>query len=155
MAYSTKTTARSRNTAGRLDHEALLAGSTKTTSGPRQAAEPSEHGSSNVQRGEDLEAFVQANEAIMKGMAALNSEVLAFGNKRARENLERSESLAGCGDVEQALRIQWEFLESATQQYLDQTNNLLAIMAKAAGDFWTPLQEHTRESLRAWDTETR
>ncbi len=89
----------------------------------------------------------------MNGMAALNSEILAFGNKRARENLERSESLVGCEDVEQALRIQWEFLQSATQQYLDQTNNLLAIMARAAGDFWTPLQEHTRELLRVWNKE--
>ncbi len=132
-----------------------MAGSTKTTSGPRQATEQSEQGSSNVQRGEDLEAFVQANEAIMKGMAALNSEILAFGNKRARENVERSESLAGCEDLEEALRIQWEFLQSATQQYLDQTNNLLVIMARMTGDFWTPLEEHTRESLQVLNKETR
>ncbi len=149
MAESTKKTPRSKKS------EALMAGSTKKISGPKQAAEESEHESSIDQRGEDLEAFLQANEAIMNGMAVLSSEMLAFGNKRLRENIERSESLVDCKDAEQALRIQREFLRSATQQYLDQTNNLLAIMARMTGNFWTPLEEHTRESLQVLNKETR
>jgi hypothetical protein len=103
----------------------------------------------------DLEAFVRANEAIMNGMAAISSEMLTFGNKRLRENIERSESLVDCKDAEQAFRIQIEFIRSATQQYLEQTTNMLSIMTKMTENFFTPFQERTRESLRDWNKETR
>ncbi len=156
MARSTKKTSRSnKRTAGRLDHAALMAGSTKKTSGPKQATEPSEHEADIGEISDDLEAFVQANEAIMNGMAALSSEMLAFGDKRLRQNIERSESLVGCKDAEEAFRTQFDFAQSATQQYLDQTNNLLTILAKMTGDFWAPLQEHTRQALRDLNKEAR
>ncbi len=156
MARSTKKTPRSKKkTAGRLDHAALMARSTKRTSGPKQATERSEHEADIGEISDDLEAFVQANEAIMNGMAVLSSEMLAFGNTRLRQNIERSESLVGCKDAEEAFRTQFEFAQSATQQYLDQTNNLLTILAKMAEDFWAPLQEHTRQALQDLNKETR
>jgi hypothetical protein len=155
MARSTKKTPRSKKTVGRLDPEALMAGSTKKSSGPKQATERSEHEADIGGIRDDVDAFVQANEAIMSGMAALSSEMLAFGNKRLRENIERSGSLMSCEDAEQAFRIQWDFFQSGTQQYLDQTNNMLRILAKMTGDFWAPLQEHTRQALRGLNQETR
>ena len=103
----------------------------------------------------DLEAFLQANKAIMKGMAVLSSEMMDFGNRQLHEFTKRSESLVGCKDAEEAFRIQCDFARSATQQYLDQSNNLLTILAKTAGDFWAPLQEHTRQALRDLNEETR
>ncbi len=155
MARSTEKTPRSNKTAGRLDHQTLMAGSTKKSSGPIQATERSEHEADIGEISDDLEAFVQANEVIMNGMAALSSEMLTFGNKRLRENIERSESLVGCKDAEEAFRIQFDFAQSATQQYLNQTNNLLTMLAKMTGDFWAPLQEHTRQALRGLNQETR
>ncbi len=155
MDRSTKKTPRSEKTAGRLDHETLMAGSTNKSSGSKQATERSEHEADIGEISDDLEAFVQANEMIMNGMAALNSEMLAFGNTRLRENLERSESLVGCKNAEEAFRTQFDFAQSATQQYLDQTNNLLTILAKMTEDFWAPLQEHTRQALRGLNQETR
>ena len=155
MARSTEKTPRSNKTAGRLDHQTLMAGSTKKSSGPIQATERSVHEADIGEISDDLEAFVQANEVIMNGMAALSSEMLAFGNKRLRENIERSESLVGCKDAEEAFRIQFDFAQSATQQYLNQTNNLLTMLAKMTGDFWAPLQEHTRQALRGLNQETR
>ncbi len=132
-----------------------MAGSTKKSSGPKQATERSEHEADIGEIRDDLEAFVQANEVIMNGMAVLSSEMLAFGNKRLRENIDRSESLVGCKDAEEAFRIQCDFAQSATQQYLNQTNNLLTMLAKMTGDFWAPLQEHTRQALRGLNQETR
>ncbi len=155
MARSTKKTPRSKKTAGRLDHEALMARSTKKSSGPKQATGRSEHEADIGEISDDLESFVQANEVIMNGVTALSSEMLAFGNKRLRENIERSESLVGCEDAEEAFRIQCVFAQSATQQYLDQSNNLLTILAKMTEDFWAPLQEHTRQALRDLNKETR
>jgi len=155
MDRSTKKTPRSEKTAGRLDHETLMAGSTNKSSGSKQATERSEHEADIGEISDDLEAFVQANEMIMNGMAALNSEMLAFGNTRLRENLERSESLVGCKNAEEAFRTQFDFAQSAPQQYLDQSNNLLTILAKMTEDFWAPLQEHTRQALRGLNQETR
>ncbi len=132
-----------------------MAGSIKKSSGPKQATETSEHEADIGEVGNALEAFVQANDVIMNGMAALSSEMLAFGNKRLRENLERSESLVGCKNAEEAFRTQFDFAQSATQQYLDQTNNLLTILAKMTENFWAPLQEHTRQALRGLNQETR
>jgi hypothetical protein len=103
----------------------------------------------------DPEAFLHANKAIMKGMAVLSSEMMDFGNRQLHEFTKRSESLVGCKDAEEAFRIQCDFAQSATQQYLDQTNNLLTILAKMTGDFWAPLQEHTRQALRDLNQETR
>ncbi len=132
-----------------------MAGSIKKSSRPKQATETSEHEADIGEVENALEAFVQANETIINGMAALNSEMLTFGNKRLRENIERSESLVGCKGAEEAFRIQFDFAQSATQQYMDQTNNLLTILAKMTGIFWAPLQEHTRQTLRDLDIETR
>ena len=146
MARSTKKTPRSNKTAGRLDHQTLMAGSTNKSS---------EHEADIGEISDDLEAFVQANEVIMNAMAALSLEMLAFGDKRLRENIERSESLVGCKDAEEAFRIQFDFAQSATQQYLNQTNNLLTMLTKMTGDFWAPLQEHTRRALQGLNQETR
>ena len=95
-----------------------------------------------------FEAFVQSNEAILASMATLNTEMATFYNKRLRENVERSESLMDCSDAEEAFRIQWDFCQRATAQYLKQTSNLLGIIAKMTGDFVTPLQEQQRSMLR-------
>ncbi len=103
----------------------------------------------------ELEAFLQANKAIMKGMAVLSSEMMDFGNRQLHEFTKRSESLVGCKDAEEAFRIQCDFAQSATQLYLNQSNNLLTTLAKITEDFWAPLQEHTRQALRGLNIETR
>ncbi len=95
-----------------------------------------------------FETFVQSNAAILAGMAALNSELTTFCNERLRENVESSGSLMGCSDAEEAFKIQWDFCQRATEQYLNQTSDLLGIMAKMTGDFLTPFQEQQRSIVR-------
>jgi hypothetical protein len=95
-----------------------------------------------------FETFVQSNESILAGMAALNSEMATFCNERLRENVESSGSFMGCNDAEDAVKIQWDFCQRATEQYLNQTSNLLEIMAKMTGDFLTPFQEQQRSMVR-------
>ncbi len=95
-----------------------------------------------------FEAFVQSNEAILAGMTALNSEMTTFCNERLRENVGRSGSLMGCSDAEEAFKIQWDFCQRATEQYFNQTSDLLGIMAKMTGAFLTPFQEQQRSIVR-------
>jgi hypothetical protein len=93
-----------------------------------------------------MEAFVQANAALLDGMAALSAEILTFGNKRFSANIERSQSLAGCEDAEQAFEVQTEFFESAVRQYLDQANNVMMIMSSISRSFLGPLESQTDEA---------
>ncbi len=151
MAGSTKKSRRTKKVAGRLDPQSMMTESAKKDSA--SAKERLEHDAHSDENTQNLEAFVRANEAIMGGMAALSSEMHAFGNNRLRENIERSESLMNFNDAEAAFRIQWDFFQSATQQYLDQTNNMLSIMAKITGDFWAPVEERTNEALRGLNKE--
>ncbi len=120
----------------------------------KQATESLNRAFARPENSDDLEAFLQANRAIMKGMAVLSSEMMDFGN-RLHEFTKRSESLVGCKDAEEAFRIQCDFAQSATQLYLDQSNNLLTVLAKTTEDFWAPLQEHTRRALRDLNEEAR
>ncbi len=135
MAESTKKIPRSEETAGK-------------TSVLKQAIERLNREFSLPENSADLEAFLQANEAIMNGLAALSSEMMDFSNRQLHEFTKRSESLVGCKDADQAFRIQCEFAQTTTQQYLDQTNNMLSILAKMSQDCLNPLQEHTRQALR-------
>lgn len=96
----------------------------------------------------NLAAFVEANEAIMAGMATLSAEVVGFGTKRLRDNMERTESLLACRDPEQAFRVQCEFFEQATQQYLDQANQVMTIMTAITQNFLAPFEERTKATLR-------
>ncbi len=155
MAESTKKTAKSGKSAGRLTAETVSTAIREKSSHSRPAAESAAPADlSDVQR-HNLEAFVEANEAIMKGISALNAEMIAFGNKRVLENVERSESLWHCEDPEQAFRLQFDFFQSAMQQYLDQANNMMAIMSRMAEEFWTPLGARASGSLRGLDEESR
>lgn len=96
----------------------------------------------------NLAAFVEANETIMAGMATLSAEVVGFGTKRLRDNIERTETLLACRDPEQAFRVQCEFFEQATQQYLDQANQVMTIMTAITQNFLAPFEERTKVTLR-------
>jgi hypothetical protein len=149
MAESTKKILRSEETAGKTS---MLEQAPDVL---KQATESLNRAFALPENSGDLEAFLQANKAIMKGMAVLSSEMMDFGNRQLHEFTKRSESLVGCKDAEEAFRIQCDFAQSATQQYLDQSNNLSTILAKMTEDFWAPLQEHTRQALRDLNKETR
>ena len=160
MAESSQQKSTTRNTAtrrraARLDPAALVAAATGGDAGPSLVEESTtppppaaEDPAPPAAQDPALKAFFEANEAIVAGMATLGAEMVAFGGRRVHENLERSESLAECQSPEQAFQVQCRFFEAAAQQYLEQTNNVLAIMAAMTQQFWAPWQEQTRRSLQ-------
>lgn len=125
-----------------------MVGRTRKSTKSVQAAEQPEQDATFDGNRESFELFIQSNEAIMSGMAALSAEMIDFGNRRMRENIACSESLSHCSDAEQALRVQYDFYQAATQQYLDQTSRMLTLMTKLTGDFWAPLQDRTIAAMR-------
>ncbi len=130
----------------RSDSEALIALAAKEGAKARAPAGSPDPEDLIEENRRSMEAFVQANAAVLDGMAALSAEMMTFGNKRLSANIERSQSLAGCEDVEQAFQVQTEFFESAVRQYLDQANNVMVIMASISRTFWAPLESETDEA---------
>jgi len=132
--------------ARRSDSDALKALAAEENASAKATAAPPNPDDLAEENRRSLEAFVRANAAVLDGMAALSAEMLAFGNKRLSANIERSQSLAGCQDVEQALQVQTEFFESAVRQYLEQANHVMTIMTKISRSFWAPLEAGSDEA---------
>jgi hypothetical protein len=154
MVVSTKRTPGHKEKAARKEPESIAAVGAQKSYGVEQPAERSHIEAFLDEDSGNLKTFIEANEAIMNGMATLSAEMMAFGTKRLRANIERSETLTGCGDVEQAFRVQCEFFESATQQYLGQANQVMNIMAAMTRAFWVPLEEQSKEALRDLSEQT-
>jgi len=130
----------------RSDSEALIALAAEEGAKARAPAGSPDPEDLIEENRQSMEAFVQANAAVLDGMAALSAEMLTFGTKRFSANIERSQSLAGCEDAEQAFQVQTEFFESAVRQYLDQANNVVMIMSSISRSFWGPLESQTDEA---------
>lgn len=138
----------SRGRAGRSDSEALIALAAEEGAKSRKPKEPAGAEDLIEENRQSMETFVRANAAVLEGMAALSAEMLAFGNKRLSANIERSQTLAGCHDMEQAFKVQTDFFESAVQQYLDQANQMMEIMTTINRSFWPSLETQADEASR-------
>jgi hypothetical protein len=132
--------------AARSDSDALKALATEEGARVRALAATADPEELIEENRRSLEAFVRANAAVLDGMAALSAEMLSFGNKRLSANIERSQSLAGCRDIEQAFQVHTEFFESAVRQYLDQANHVMTIMTTISRSIWAPLEAGADEA---------
>lgn len=98
--------------------------------------------------GENLKAMMRANEVVLEGLAELGREMIAFGNTRLREDMAASESLMGCKDASEALRLQMNFARSASEQYYTEAGKLMELATKMARDCWSPLEDRTQATLQ-------
>lgn len=97
--------------------------------------------------GDNFDAVVKANEALASGMAAWGQEVMTFANRRLAENMQRSESLLQCKDPESAFRLGCDFAKTASEQYLEETERFVKLVARISRDCWAPLEKRTQEAL--------
>lgn len=97
--------------------------------------------------GANVEAFAVATESVVKGFTAMNQEMMSFGQRRFEENVECSKALAQCKTLEDAFKVQCDFVQTATQQYLEESNHLLRTMTKLAQSSWAPVQDRTKQTL--------
>lgn len=141
MAESIRETPRSKYPAEYLPLGATNAGTTKKTSASNQASVGPNFEFFTPEGRDDLDAFLQANEAIINGIAALNLEMMDFGKRRLNEYRERAESLMRCKDAEEANCIERDFAQTATLQYLEHSYNVLATVINMTEGFLSPLHE--------------
>lgn len=96
---------------------------------------------------EAVEALVKANEVMLEGMAAMQREILEFGNSRLRQDLETQGALSQCKDFDDLFRLQVEFAQKAMQQYSEEAAKLLDLSTKVGQDCWVPLESATRTTV--------
>jgi hypothetical protein len=97
--------------------------------------------------GDNLEAIMQANEAMLAGMAELGREMMAFSNARLQQDMAASESLMCCSDAGEAFRLQCDFARTASEQYFVEADKLMKLANKMAEECWAPLESRTRTAL--------
>lgn len=112
-----------------------------------QAGEAFDLGAFAKSNGEAFETFIKANQAMMDGWAALNQELMAFTDRRLREGFERTESLIGCSNPEDAFKLQCGFAKTAGEAYLAETQKLMDLMMEISRDCWAPVEDRTRQAL--------
>ena len=97
--------------------------------------------------GDNLKAVMQANQAMLEGMAEFGREMMAFGNTRLRQDMAASESLMCCTDAGEAFRLQCDFARAASEHYFAEANKLMELANKMTQECWAPLESRTRATL--------
>jgi len=95
----------------------------------------------------NLEAMMQASEAVLKGLAKLNGELVGFASARIKEQLEGGRSLAECGNWSDALEKQASLMQNASAQYFAEARKLSSLASELALASWTPLQNCLKANL--------
>ena len=98
----------------------------------------------------NLEAMMQSSEAVLKGLAKLNGELVGVTSARIKEQLEGGRTLAECTNWSDALEKQASLMQNASAQYFAEARKLSSLASELALASWTPLQNclmaHLRES---------
>ncbi|HYB58506.1 MAG TPA: phasin family protein [Alphaproteobacteria bacterium] len=100
----------------------------------------------------NLEALMQASEAVLTGLARLHEELVGFTSAQIKEQLEAGRTLAECGNWSDALEKQAELMRNASARYFAEVRKLSSLASELAVASWTPLQNclsaHLSESER-------
>jgi hypothetical protein len=71
-----------------------------------------------------LDAWLQSNEALVKGTLDIAQQMLSFGQKRLDDDLSTLRSLMACHDFNELAECQKQFAEKAATQYMAQASTL-------------------------------
>lgn len=116
----------------------------------QQAAESAENTDYTAlfqSNGAAFAAAMKSGEAMLHGMAEINREVMTFAADRLRKNFEMSESLLGCRDPAQALGVQVDHAQKATQAYFEEATRLVDMATRLSEECLQPIEIQTRETL--------
>ena len=73
-----------------------------------------------------LEGLAKSNESLLRGMFDIAQEIITFSQARFRANVEALTSLSACQNVEDIVKFQQTFAETATNECLNEANKLTA-----------------------------
>ena len=122
---------------------------TGKTQQPRDLPSPRGIGDFSAAANSSISAYSAATQAMLKGVAAFNEEIMAFANSRIEENMKAGQALMHCDHLGGAVQLQIDCACGATEQYLAEAGKLAEIATRVTGECWTPLQDRAHEVAEA------
>jgi hypothetical protein len=98
--------------------------------------------------GATMDIFARTCRAYVSGFTSMNAELMGFVNTRLNHDVELNASLAKCNNWTQAVGMQQEWLQQATQEYVAESGRLMEVATKVANETWTPVQERASQALQ-------
>ena len=95
----------------------------------------------------NVDALMKASEAMLKGLAQLNGELVSFTSTRLKEQVEGSQAIAQCSNWSEAFEKQISLARAATEQYLSEASKLASLATEVTMASWAPLQDYLKESI--------
>ena len=95
----------------------------------------------------NVEAVVKASEAMIKGIAKLNEELMSFTSARFKEQVEGSRVIAQCSNWSEAFEKQMGMARTATEQYLAEAGKLANLTTEVTMASWVPFQNYLQHGL--------
>lgn len=103
----------------------------------------------------NVEAVVKASEAMIKGIAKLNEELMSFTSARFKEQVEGGRAIAQCSNWSEAFEKQMNLARTATEQYLAEAGKLANITTEVTMASWAPFQSYLQSSLHELNKQER
>ena len=95
----------------------------------------------------NVDAFVGATEAWLRGLKAINEELVQFADTRMQAINTTARSIAEADDANALTDVSFEHARNAAEEYFAETAKVVNLTADLARDSWIPLQEHWRAGL--------
>lgn len=97
--------------------------------------------------GTAMEISTQAFQAYANGLATLNAEIMGFVNKRLQHDADLGRALSKCQNWNQAVEVQQEWAQKASEEYLAEASKLMETASTVARENWEPIYERANKSL--------
>lgn len=94
-----------------------------------------------------IEALSAAGRSYFEGVTAFNEELMSFANERLAEVSKTRDTLMQCRDVNDVLRVQQDWLRTASERYFGEATRLVDLGTKTMMSAVSPLMERARENL--------
>ncbi len=95
----------------------------------------------------NVDAFVGATEAWLRGLKAINEELVQFADTRMQAINTTARSMAEADDANALTDVSFDYARNAAEEYFAETAKVVNLTADLARDSWIPLQEHWRAGL--------
>jgi hypothetical protein len=92
----------------------------------------------------NADAFMKASEAMLKGLAQLNGELVSFTSTRLKEQVEGSQAIAQCSNWSDAFEKQMSMARTATEQYLSEASKLASLATELTMASWAPFESYLK-----------
>jgi hypothetical protein len=89
---------------------------------------------------DNFNAVMAASQAAIGGFQAVNAELLAFFQSRAKDGLSTGQRLAECGSPEMAIEVQLDYTKFALQAYVDEVGKLNELTGRVLVDVLAPFK---------------